>query len=478
MELHVVIDGDRDLTGQLYRQLRGAIRSGRLAAGEKLPPTRLLAERLGLSRKTVAEAYARLGYDKLLVGKVGSGSFVGTGLGPPPTQHPAATIAGAAVLARWSNMSSPLRLAGLDGTSRYEYMAGVPARNLFPHEVWRRCVHHALRQAAKSRGMYGQTEGLPQLRDAIARHVAFTRGVRSTLDDIIVTTGAQQALDLVARVLLEPGCTVAVEEPGYPPARLLMAAQGAHVVGIPVDEEGMQVDQIPDGTRLIYVTPSHQFPLGMVMSQARREALLARAHALGVIIIEDDYDGEFRYGGRPVESLQSQDRHGSVAFIGSFSKNLSPELRLGYLIAPQAILKAVSTVKHLTDWHTSLPAQWALAKFITDGELLKHIRHCHAEYTLRRERLTHRFATDLAPWFDLVPAHAGIHLAALCKVPMDMDLLARLARRVDVGVYALDVFYHFSPARPGLLLGFGEIASADIDPSLDRLRDVLSQMTA
>jgi len=476
MELHVVIEGDKDLTGQLYRQLKEAIRAGRLPAGEKLPPSRLLAEQLGLSRKTVSEAYARLTYDRLLVGRVGSGTFVAGDVKPRAMSVAAPVSAGAATAARWRSMDTPLRHPAPAGHSRYEYIGGAPARSLFPHADWRRCVLQAMRESARSRGLYGPAEGLPVLRSAIARHAAFSRGVRCGMDDIIVTNGAQQALDLVARVLVEPGSTVAVEEPGYPPARLLFAAQGAQVVGIPVDAEGMVVERIPDGTRLIYVTPAHQFPLGMAMSTRRRKALLARAHALGAIVIEDDYDCEFRYEGRPTDSLQSTDTHGCVAFVGTFSKTLSPELRLGYLIAPPAILEAVCVAKHLTDWHTATPAQTALAKFIVDGDLLRHIRRCHAVYAGRRERIVRRFEGDLAPWFELVPATAGIHLAALCRRPIDMDMLLRLARRVDVGLYGLDAFHHFGPVRQGLMMGYGVIDTEDIDPSLDRVRDILVQM--
>ncbi|AMM26379.1 MocR-like pyridoxine biosynthesis transcription factor PdxR [Variovorax sp. PAMC 28711] len=476
MELHVVIEGGKDLTGQLVRQLGDAIRAGRLATGEKLPPSRLLAEQLGLSRKTVSEAYARLTWDKLLTGKVGSGTFVADGVQRAQAVPAGRALAGAAVAARWRDMPTPLRHPAPAGSARYEYIGGAPDRQLYPHADWRRCVTQALRQGARSRGLYGDAEGLRELRDAIARHAAFARGVRCSALDVVVTNGAQQALDLVARVLVEPGCTVAVEEPGYPPARHLFSAQGARVVGVPVDSEGIVVDDIPDGTRLIYVTPAHQFPLGMPMSVARREALLARAQALGAIVIEDDYDSEFRYEGRPTDSLQSMDRHGNVAFVGTFSKTLSPELRMGYLIAAPAVREAVATAKHLTDWHSPVPAQWALAKFIEEGGLQKHIRRCHARYAERRARLMQRFANDLAPWFELVPAAAGFHMAALCRRPIDLGVLITLARRVDVGLYRLDGFYASSPPQAGLLMGYGAIDAADIDPSLDRVRDVLIQM--
>jgi GntR family transcriptional regulator/MocR family aminotransferase len=476
MELHVVIEGDRDLTGQLQRQLKDAIRSGRLVAGERLPPSRLLAQQLGLSRKTVAEAYARLVLDKLLVGRVGSGTFVADGVRPRVRPVAGARLAGAGAIARWTGLDTAPRAPAPTGSSRYEYIAGVPARSLFPYEEWRRCVLFALRQAARSRGLYGPVEGLPELRDAIARHVAFSRGVRCGVDDVIVTTGAQQALDMVARVLVEPGCTVAVEEPGYPPARQLFAVQGAQVVGVPVDAEGLQVERIPEGTRLIYVTPAHQFPLGMPMSARRRKALLARAQALGAIVIEDDYDSVFRYEGRPADSLQSMDTRGLVAYVGTFSKMLSPDLRLGYLVAPPAILQAVCAVKQLSDRHTSTPTQWALAKFIVNGGLPKHIRRCHAAYAERREQLMGRLDGDLSPWFERVPASAGIHLAALCRQPLDMALLLRRARRADLGLYPLDGYYQFGAARQGLMMGFGAIEHADIDPSLDRLREILRKM--
>ncbi|RTQ36546.1 PLP-dependent aminotransferase family protein [Variovorax gossypii] len=476
MELHVVIEGDKDLTGQLYRQLKEAIRAGRLAAGERLPPSRLLAERLGLSRKTVSEVYARLTFDRLLTARVGSGTFVAEGAARKPAPVAARALAGSAMVEHWRGMSTPLRHPAPAGSARYEYIGGAPARDLFPHADWRRCVLHALRQGARSRGLYGDAEGLHELRDGIARHASFSRGVRCGAADVLVTNGAQQALDLIARVLVEPGSTVAMEEPGYPPARLLLEAQGAKVVGVPVDREGLVVECIPDGTRLIYVTPAHQFPLGVPMSERRRRALLARADELGAIVIEDDYDSEFRYEGRPADSLQSMDEHGRVAFVGTFSKTLSPDLRLGYLVAPLAVLEAVGTARHLTDWHTSTQAQWALAKFIADGDLNRHIRRCHAAYAARRERIVRRFADELSPWFELLPVTAGIHMAAICRREIDIGQLIALARRVDVGLYPLAPFFHFSPPRPGLMLGFGAIDEADIDPSLDRVRDVLLQM--
>ncbi|PQZ93399.1 MULTISPECIES: PLP-dependent aminotransferase family protein [Pseudomonas] len=476
MELHVVINGRKDLAEQLYQQLREAISSGRLAAGAQLPPSRLLAEQLGISRKTVSDTYATLTYEGLLVGKIGRGTFVNAWAPQPGRVQTATDLACAASLAQWQSLPSPMRHPTRDSTLRYEFIGGATSRNQFPADEWRRCAQDALRRIAQNSGFYSQPEGVPALRSAIAGHIAFSRGVKCRDSDIVVTNGAQQALDLIARVVLEPGTIVAMEDPGYSPARQLFVAMGASVASVPVDEQGIQVDRIPAGTRLIYVTPSHQFPLGMPMSQARREALLARAIELGAIIIEDDYDSEFRYEGRPTDSLQSMDTRGVVTYVGTFSKTLLPELRLGYAVLPPAIHGAVLKAKQLTDQHSSTLPQWALAKFISEGYLLKHIRRCHTVYAGRRERILQRLAGDLSPWFETIPTVAGFHMAALCKVPVDIPLLIALAREVEVGLYPLDVFFHDAPVRSGLIVGFGAIETLDIDPALDRVRDILQQI--
>ncbi|UOK35893.1 PLP-dependent aminotransferase family protein [Pseudomonas palleroniana] len=476
MELHLVINGRKDLAVQLYQQLREAIAAGRLSAGAQLPPSRLLAEQLGVSRKTVSDTYATLTYEGLLVGKIGRGTFVNAWAPPPECLQTAADLACAANLEKWAALPSPMHHPTPEKTLRYEFLGGATTRNQFPQDEWRRCTQDALRRIALNSGFYSQPEGLPALREAIAGHIAFSRGVKCHANDIVVTNGAQQALDLIARVVVEPGTLVAMEDPGYSPARQLFTAMGARVADVPVDAQGIQVNQIPDDTRLIYVTPSHQFPLGMPMSLARREALLARALALGAIIIEDDYDSDFRYEGRPANSLQSMDKRGLVAYVGTFSKSLLPQLRLGYAVLPPAIHGAVLKAKQLTDQHSSTLPQWALAKFISEGCLLKHIRRCHSVYAGRRERILQRLAGDLSPWFEAVPSVIGFHMAALCKAPLDIAKLIRLAREADVGLYPLDVFFHSAPVRQGLTLGFGAIELLDIDPALDRVRDILRQM--
>jgi len=476
MELHITLHGRKDLADQLYRQLRDGIDSGRLAAGTQLPPTRLLAEQLGVSRKTVAEAYSRLTYDNLLAGQVGRGSFVtpgSTATAPGPVETP---LASAASLARWRARGLPMGRPALEQPSRHDFVGGVSSKAHFPFDTWRQCSLHALRQCQRSTTRYGDPQGLPVLREAIARHIAFARGVHCDAGNVQVCNGAQQALDLIARVLIEPGCRVAMEDPGYPPAKHLFEALGARIQHVPVDAEGLRVELIEAGVRLIYVTPSHQFPLGLPMSLERRHALLARAAELGAVIVEDDYDSEFRYEGRPTDALQSLDRHGLVAYVGTFSKTVLPELRLGYAVLPPALLEPVRIARQLSDWHTSTLSQWALARFISEGHLVKHIRRCHALYAARRERLLQRLGGDLAAWFEAVPSSAGYHLSALAKGELDVEFVIALARKVEVGLYSLRPFYSEAPPRPGLLFGFGAIELLDIDPALDRLRDTLQSL--
>lgn len=475
MELHLVIEGTRELAAQIHRQLREAIHSGRLPGGTQLPPSRLLAEQLGVSRKTVSAAYDRLALDQLIVAKVGAGSFVAA-RAPRTSRHIGIEqLGGRAIAQQWQDLPTPMRHPAMQARSRYEFLGGATSARLFPQAEWRQCITHGLRRVAQARGYYAEPEGLPALREAIARHVGFSRGVDCTLDDIVVTGGAQQALDLVARVLIEPGCPVVVEEPGYPLATMLLEAQRARIVPVPVDSEGLRVDLIPDDTRLIYTTPAHQFPLGMPMSLARRTALLERAEVLGAVVVEDDYDSEFRYDQNALDALKRLDRAGLVAYVNTFSKTLTPDLRVGYVIAPPALRGALSNAKHLCDMHTPLVTQWALARFITEGHLAKHVRRCHAVYAARRTRLLARLHGDLGQWLEPLPANAGFHLAALFRRSVDVKHLCHLARRVEVGLYGLDEF-HRLPGRPGLLMGFGAIEAEDIDPALDRVRQVLEQL--
>jgi GntR family transcriptional regulator/MocR family aminotransferase len=272
-------------------------------------------------------------------------------------------------------------------------------------------------------------------------------------------------------VLLEPGDRVAVEEPGYRQARLLFRSLGARVTGVPVDAEGLDVAALPGDTRLVHVTPSHQFPLGTPMSLARRTALLDWAERHDAVVVEDDYDSEYRFEGRPLEPLQSLDRHGRVLYVGSFSKTLLPALRLGFLVAPASLRDALRAARQLTDWHGDPAAQGALARFIDEGLLARHVRRATREYAARRARIAAALRADFAAWLRPVPSAAGLHLCARLAPGAGVDLERVIARARDagVGVDGLAAHCHEGPAQQGLVIGYGAIRPVLIDEGLRRL---------
>ncbi|MFD9190172.1 PLP-dependent aminotransferase family protein [Streptomyces phaeochromogenes] len=476
MDVHVRLDGQRDLSGQIYRQLRTAIHGGLLRPGDPLPPTRVLARRLSVARNTVGVAYERLVAEGYADSKVGSGTFVRTTGLSTPEAAPATDTAGLGLRPRalWAGLSpwaSPETTGST--TADHDFRVGLPDARLFPYDAWRPLISRELRLSAAGAVGYGDPAGHAGLRAALARHIGLSRGVRTSPDDILVTTSTQQALDLIGRVLLEPGDRVAVEEPGYPPARLTFLAQGAEVTGIPVDAEGLLVDAIPPDTRAVYVTPAHQFPLGMPMSLRRRTALLRWARRHGAAVIEDDYDSEFRFGGRPVETLQSLDRNGHVIYVGSFSKVMLPSLRVGFLVAPAPLRTALRTAKYTADWHTAVPTQAALARFVDDGLLARHIRRMQHTYATRHQTITRVLTDHFADLAQLVPSAAGLHVTAFARGHLaDPDALADRAGRArasGVAVYTLTEVAANRSARPGFVFGYGSISAPDIEPGLHRV---------
>lgn len=472
MDFHVTLRGRGDLGGQIYRQVRAAVLDGRLRPGEPLPPSRELARRLEVSRNTVTGAYDRLVAEGFAVSRVGAGTFVRAGVSSPPWHG--APFAGPAVvrpLPVWSHVQVP-RPEFLADEPDYDLRTGIPDVRSFPYEAWRRLVTRELRASAMGTGMHSDPAGLPGLRAAIARHTGVSRAVRATAEDIIVTQGVQQALDLVGRVLLRPGDRVAVEDPGYPAPRELFRALGAEVVGVPVDAEGLRVDALPDHARIVYVTPSHQFPLGMPMSLERRLALLDWAGSRDAVVIEDDYDTEFRYGGRPIEPLQGLDDSGRVLYVGSFSKVMLPVLRLGFLVAPPSLRQALRAAKYVTDWHSPQPTQAALTGFIDEGLLARHIRRMRRAYQARHERVAALLARDFAGALTMVPSAAGLHLAAWTASGLDARAITRRARSRGVGLYPLSRF-RLSEGPDGLVIGYGAIPLAKIDKAFHHLRDAL-----
>ena len=270
-------------------------------------------------------------------------------------------------------------------------------------------------------------------------------------------------------MLLEPGDVVAVEKPGYLPPKQLFKALGARVIGVPVDSEGLVVEALPAEARVVYVTPSHQFPLGVAMSLSRRRALLAWAERNNAVVVEDDYDSEFRFGGRPLEPLQTLDTTGRVVYVGTFSKTLLPALRLGFMIVPPSLREAANKAKYVTDWHTATIAQSALAQFIDEGAFARHIRKVGRTYSERHEMLTSEIKRNFGDYLDLVPSSTGLHVAAYARRASVDDIDAIASRAFDLGV-AIQSFPLEGEPQAGIMLGYGAIETARIAEGLRRLR--------
>jgi GntR family transcriptional regulator/MocR family aminotransferase len=468
VDLFVRLEGRRDLARQIYRQIRAAILEGRLGRGDRLPPTRELARQLEVSRNTAGLAYEWLTSEGLLSGRAGAGSFVERPAAPRARKS--ATVASRATLRPrpvWNAISGPPPI----GTAPdFDFGVGAPDAHLFPFDTWRRLVAREIRAKVLT-SAYGDPAGHPKLRAAVARHIGVSRGVRAGPEDVIVTNGAQQAFDLIGRVLIEPGARVAVEDPGYPPPRLLFESLGAKVACVGCDAEGLDVASLPDDARLVYVTPSHQFPLGMPMSHARRTALLGWAERRNAVVIEDDYDSEFRFGGRPLETLHAIDRTGRVIYVGSFSKVMLPALRLGFLVAPASLQRALKAASYVAGWHCQWPAQAALANFLDGGLLARHIRKMRREYAARHDRILSELAGDSAAWLEPVPSAAGMHLCARLRSP-SVSLERDVAGRAHASGLGLDRLSSYCTGEPqaGLVLGYGAIATARVDVGLRRLR--------
>jgi len=482
----VTLTGRRDLSEQVYRQIREAILDGRLRSDEALPSTRELARRLAVSRNTVGRAYDRLVAEGLLTSRAGAGTRVRGGV--PVAEPGRKQDSGSPLRPRpvWDSLPPPF--VSPAGRAAFDFRGVVPDVRDFPFDSWRSLVSRQLRAGAIGGEIHVDAAGHPGLREALARHVGVSRAVRAETTDVFVTSGSQQAFDLVTRVLLEPGDTVAVEDPGYPPARWAFTAHGAGAVGVPVDDEGMVVDAIPARARLVYLCPSHHYPLGVSMSLPRRLALLEWADRVNGIIVEDDYDSEFRYGGRPVEPLHSLDPYQRVLYVGSLSKVMLPTLRLGFLIAPAPLHSALRKAKFVNDLHTELPMQAAAADFIDKGLLAQHVRRLRVIYAERCQRITTALAGDLADRLTLIPSAAGLHIAALLRdgtahrAVGTMDrageaadvTIARRALAVGVAVDPLSRMAATSvPRSVGFMFGYGAIPAERVYEGLRRLRACL-----
>ena len=481
------LDGPGTLTDRLFRAIRAAILEGRVAAGERLPSTRQLATDLGLSRKVVASAYADLGDEGYLEGRPGAGTFVGASVPDvwpiraepvqpervAPRLRPSRYATRVIDLAPWP----PPGARGDSPPLPVDFRYGVPALTDFPQRIWSRLVSRlGQRMSLRSLG-YGRTLGLPALRDAIAGYLARARGVTTTPDQIVVVNGSQQALDLLARLLIDAGDQVVCEEPGYQGARQVFQAAGAEVRPIGVDARGLRVADLPNDrrTRLAYVTPSHQFPLGGVLPLERRLKLLRWASASGTYLVEDDYDSEFRYEGKPVAAMQGLDRSGRVIYVGTFSKVLCPAMRLAYMVVPPALVEPIAALKFLTDYHTPTFEQEVLADFLVGGHFERHLRRSRRLNAARREALLEASEEHLGDRVEIVGTGAGVHAVMWLRHYHRSQVPAITAegRRYGVGLYAVTPYYLRPPARAGLLVGYACLDEREIRQGISVLDRVL-----
>lgn len=426
---------------QLYLALRGAILSGALPPGARLPPTRALAQQMGLARNTVVAAYDQLLAEGFIEGRVGAGSFVSRDL--PEGLEPAAPPAAA-----------PPPAPAPDEFSALPFATGRTGWDARSQRIWRALTLRRLAAPDPAMFGYGDPRGSRALREAIAAYLRAARAVRCDPDQVVVTAGAQQAIDLVLRVLVRPGDPVWVEDPCYPALRAALAAAGAGIVPVPVDAQGMEVAAgvaAAPAARLAYVTPSSQYPLGVVLSMARRLELLAWARRAGAFLLEDDYDSEFRYAGRPLAALQGIDDAGRVIYVGTFSKVLFPGLRLGYCVLPPELLGPVLAARLRTDWHPATLAEGVVTDVLAEGHFAQHLRRMRVQYRAARDTLV---AALRAEGLEAEPPEQGLKL--LLRLPAGRGDLAVAAAAARRGVVARPVgpMVLAAPPVPALMLGF------------------------
>jgi len=465
---------------QLYFSLREAILESRLAPGARLPSTRAFAGDLGVSRNTVLAAFDQLLAEGYIQGHVGAGSFVSRqlpeeALNARKPENPARPSQGARPPGP-SARGRRLTALPQPSTRPEAFAPGLPELARFPFEDWARRLAKTWRNPPRRLLIGSEPAGFGPLREALAAYLGAARAVRCTADQIFVVSGAQQALDLAARVLLDPGDAVWVEEPGYPGLIGVLAASGAALVPVAVDAQGIDVGagrRQSALARMACVSPSHQFPLGVTMSLARRLELIEWAREADAFILEDDYDSEYRYAGRPLAALQGLDADGRVIYVGTMSKVMFPALRLGYMVVPEHLVAPFAAIRRLTDTHPSTLVQPALAAFIEDGSLAAHIRRMRGLYAERQALLLAAAARHLGGRLTLGPAEAGMHLVGHLPGEADDAAIAARARALGVEVTPLSALYQGRPDRRGLLLGYAGLTAGEIEAGMKLLARAL-----
>ena len=459
---------------QVFRALRDAIAAGRLKPGARLPASRDLAAAQGLGRQTVTIAYERLAAEGFVETRRGAGTFVGASLPARPANRtsqaaprPSRRLAGllAAPPRRGLGLALPLK-------------PGVPALDLFPTALWKRLLQRAFQRGGPALLDYGDPAGLPALRQAIADYVGAVRGIAARPEQVIVTPGAQGAAFAAALAVADPGEIALVETPGYPTLQAALRLAGLVLRPLPVDGAGCDIARAPAAAeaRLALVSPSHHYPLGVTLTLERRLALLAWAKQGGGTILEDDYDGEYRFDQPQVTALHSLESTARVIYLGTLSKLLAPGLRLGFLVVPEALVEGVVAIRGLLDRHLALPLQAALADFIGNGHLAAHIRRVRPIYAERRAALLAALAQDCGGLLEVSGAAAGLHLLGRLPRGADDHAIAREANAAGLGVAALSDFFlagRAGPADRGLVLGFSTLPAEALGAPVRRLAGIL-----
>ncbi|MDA7948790.1 MAG: PLP-dependent aminotransferase family protein [Hyphomicrobiaceae bacterium] len=460
---------------QLYTQLRDAILNGHLPAGTRIPASRSMAVQLGVARNTVLAALEQLAAEGYLETRQGAGTVVSGQLrrglmraarrepdAPPPDYS----------LSRSADRMAMITRATPDGENPRAFMPGIPDLESFPRDLWARLLRRASHELEDSALAYGGTWGLPRLRAALSDHLREMRGVQADPEQIIVTSSAQGALDLLARAMLDPQDKVWVEDPGYLGARAAFSGTGATLVPVPVDKDGLNPAGNHPRPRLIYVTPSHQYPTGILMPLARRLELLECASRHGAFIIEDDYDSEFQFQGRPVAALQGLDASGRVLYIGTFSKILQPGIRVGYAVVPPALAEPLRSLQRNSGHIAPGVVQLALAKFIEEGHLRAHVRRTCALYEERQDALVSALEENFGTRMRVNRPAGGMQLVA--ELPPETDDVALARSYGERGIVArpLSQLTLGDHARSGLLMGYAGYPVKDIREAVAACRDI------
>ncbi|MBF8755445.1 PLP-dependent aminotransferase family protein [Pseudomonas guariconensis] len=469
---------------QLYLQLRKQILSGRLPGGTRLPSTRTLCKELSLSRITLLNAFDLLTAEGFLASRTGAGTYVGNewqgrvAQADLPTKPPRLSSLSQAVHSLRSEHFSGISYSAWDPQRPVSLLPSHPAYDAFPMPVWKRLMNRHLRKPDKAQLAYGELKGLQRLREAIVEYVFDARGIECSVEQVVITSGAQQAFNLLGMLLLNPGDRVWMEDPGHIAARIAFQALGCQLVPLRIDEQGLDVQQgireCPEA-RLAFTTPSRQHPLGTTMSYPRRQELIDWAACSQGWIVEDDCDSEFRYVGRSLPALHAMDPWQRVIYVGTFSKVLYPSLRLGYVILPEALVEPFCAIRAVMDRSPSTLHQATTADFMLDGHFLGHIRHMRALYQERQASLVETLQRQLGGFLSVAPVEAGLHLIGWLPQGVDDDALARGLGNHQVYTYALNDYCLQRYLPPGLLLGF---AATPAEQAAQRVRELSQALDA